>query len=162
MKIGYDVYHSPIGPIGIVVDEIGVSKVEIFEDKWQDYLKNNPTIEHNKEMCKEAVKELTEYFEGTRSRFTVPFSTSGTDFTKKVWDALCEIPYGETRSYSDIANRVGSPKAVRAIGQANKRNNLAIMIPCHRVIGKNGKLTGYAGNRTNIKEKLLDWEQKNV
>lgn len=104
-----------------------------------------------------AFEELEEYFLGRRREFDLPLSPDGTEFQKKVWAALREIPYGETRSYSEIAGQVGNPKAVRAVGMANHRNPIAIMIPCHRVIGKNGSLTGYAGG-LDLKERLLKLE----
>jgi len=91
----------------------------------------------------EAEKQLMEYFEGKRKSFELPLEPEGTDFQKKVWRALCAIPYGETLSYGDIAARVGNPKAARAVGMANNRNPIAIIIPCHRVIGADGKMVGY-------------------
>jgi methylated-DNA-[protein]-cysteine S-methyltransferase len=101
---------------------------------------------------------LDEYFAGNRKQFDLPLSIEGTDFRKKVWKALLTIPYGEVRSYADVAEMIGNPKAVRAVGQANKANQLPIIIPCHRVIGKRGDLVGYAGNRTSFKERLLEAE----
>ena len=93
----------------------------------------------------EAEKQLAEYFAGSRREFDLPLAPQGTAFQRKVWDALTEIPYGETRSYGEIAARIGNPKACRAVGMANNRNPLSILIPCHRVIGADGSLTGYAG-----------------
>ncbi|MFA7127452.1 MAG: methylated-DNA--[protein]-cysteine S-methyltransferase [Bacilli bacterium] len=104
-------------------------------------------------------KELTEYFDGTRKVFTIPIKTHGTPFQVKVWDALQTIPYGLTVSYCHIATMVGDPKAVRAVGLANKRNRLPILIPCHRVIGKDGRLVGYNGG-LNLKELLIKHEQQ--
>lgn len=101
--------------------------------------------------------ELEEYFRGERRTFDLPLRPAGTEFQKRVWEALCEIPYGETRSYGKIAERVENPKAPRAVGMANNKNPIAIMIPCHRVIGKNGSLTGYAGGLEQ-KRKLLELE----
>lgn len=106
----------------------------------------------------ESSKQLTQYFEGTRQQFDLPLAMVGTDFQKSVWQQLTMIPFGETRSYLDIAQSIGNPKAVRAIGQANKANRYPIIIPCHRVIGKNQTLTGYAGTRVDLKEKLLQLE----
>lgn len=93
---------------------------------------------------KEAHLQLTEYLKGERKTFDLPLNPQGTDFQKRVWKALCEIPYGETRSYKQIAEAIGNPKAVRAVGMANNRNPLLIAVPCHRVIGSDGKLVGYA------------------
>lgn len=162
MKIGYDIYDSPIGQIHIVVDEIGVRKVEIFEEDWVEYKKKYTTIPRDKELCKEVIIQLDEYFKGKRKNFHVPLSIEGTEFRKKVWKALQEIPYGEIRNYLQIAEFIGNPKAVRAVGQANKFNQLPIIIPCHRVIGKSGKLVGFAGNRTPIQKLLLEIEGVSV
>lgn len=105
-------------------------------------------------------KELLEYFRGERTRFDLPLEYQGTDFQVKVWKALEKIPYGETRTYQDIAEAVGSPKAFRAVGNANNKNPISILIPCHRVIGKSGKLVGYGGG-LDWKEYLLGIEKKN-
>lgn len=110
-------------------------------------------------VLKEAFKQLDEYFEGSRTEFDLPLAPEGTPFMKKVWAALCEIPYGKTATYKEIAEAAGSPKAYRAVGSANNRNPISIIIPCHRVIGCNGKLVGYAGG-TDIKNKLLLLENK--
>ncbi|MFA5624323.1 MAG: methylated-DNA--[protein]-cysteine S-methyltransferase [Bradymonadales bacterium] len=104
--------------------------------------------------------QITEYFEGRRKSFDISYALSGTPFQLRVWNALCEIPYGETRSYKDIAVRIGQPKACRAVGRANHSNPIMIMIPCHRVIGANGALSGYAGG-VEIKKKLLELEAQN-
>ncbi len=104
--------------------------------------------------------QLLEYFDGKRRCFDVPYKLIGTDFQKKVWSALCDIPYGETRSYKDIAIAVGNEKACRAVGMANNKNPISIIVPCHRVIGASGKLVGYAGGLT-MKEFLLNMEGEN-
>lgn len=95
-------------------------------------------------VIKEAFRQLSEYFSGNRKTFNLPLLLKGTDFQKQVWQALLKIPFGETRSYKQIAEAIGNPKAVRAVGMANNKNPLLIVIPCHRVIGANGKLVGYA------------------
>jgi methylated-DNA-[protein]-cysteine S-methyltransferase len=158
VKIGYDTYNSPIGLIHVVVDEIGVRKVEIFEEDWVEYKINNETIPKDTEMCKEVISQLDEYFRGKRRKFDLHLSIEGTDFRKKVWKALLDIPYGETRCYGEIAKYIGTPKAARAVGQANRCNQLPIIIPCHRVIGKRGNLVGFAGNRTPTQKLLLQIE----
>lgn len=112
------------------------------------------------EVSDEAARQLEEYFRGKRKTFKLPLKLKGTEFQKLVWDALLTIPYGETRSYSEIACQIGRPKASRAVGMANHRNPVAIVVPCHRVIGKNGSLTGYAGG-LDKKERLLDLERRN-
>lgn len=104
------------------------------------------------------LKQLDEYFLGKRKSFDLKIRQNGTNFQLQVWSELVQIPYGKTKSYQEIAQAIGNPKAVRAIGQANKANQFPIIVPCHRVIGKNQSLTGYAGTRTDIKEKLLTIE----
>ena len=95
-------------------------------------------------LIKEAYRQLSEYLEGKRKVFDLPYKIQGTEFQKRVWKALCDIPYGETRSYKQIAEAIGNPKAVRAVGMANNKNPLLVVVPCHRVIGANGQLVGYA------------------
>ncbi len=108
----------------------------------------------------EVFAQLTDYFEGKRKSFSFPYELRGTDFQKKVWNALCQIPYGETRSYKEIAIAVGNEKASRAVGMANNKNPITIAVPCHRVIGSYGKLVGYAGG-IEMKRYLLAMEQEN-
>jgi methylated-DNA-[protein]-cysteine S-methyltransferase len=162
MNWEYNVYMSEhFGPIYVVSDGEAIVHIELFEDHWQQLCRKYPIEKSNSPLLHNAIQQLDEYFTGNRKIFDLPLKWEGTSFQKKVWQALCEIPYGETVSYKDIAERIGSPKAVRAVGQANRANNLAIIVPCHRVIGKNKKLTGYAGNRIDVKEKLLELEKKN-
>lgn len=106
----------------------------------------------------ELFEQLDQYFECRRKSFDLPLRMEGTDFQKKVWEELTRIPYGETRTYGQIAEAIGNPKASRAVGMANNRNPVAIIVPCHRVIGSDGSLTGYAGG-LEIKEKLLNIEK---
>lgn len=112
-------------------------------------------------LMRETEKQLTAYLDGRLRRFDLPLSPSGTAFRLRCWEALMQIPYGETWSYSRQASFIGRPKAVRAVGQANHHNPLPILIPCHRVVGQNGSLTGYAGG-LEIKQQLLDLESKAV
>jgi methylated-DNA-[protein]-cysteine S-methyltransferase len=109
-------------------------------------------------LIKEVYRQLSEYLIGERKYFELPLNPKGTEFQRQVWQALCDIPYGETRSYKQIAEAIGNPKAVRAVGMANNRNPLLIVIPCHRVIGANGKLIGY-GAGIEMKEYLLKLEK---
>lgn len=111
-------------------------------------------------LLEEARKQLEEYFKGDRKIFNLPLRLKGTEFQKKVWEALLDIPYGETASYKDIAKSIGNEKASRAVGNANNKNPLPIFIPCHRIIGANGKLVGYGGG-LDIKIKLLELENRN-
>ena len=106
----------------------------------------------------QAEREIGEYFAGVRKTFTLPFASRGTEFQRRVWEALVQIPAGETRSYADIARRIGAPKAVRAVARANGDNFRGIVIPCHRVIGSDGSLTGYGGGMAR-KQWLLDHER---
>lgn len=108
-----------------------------------------------------AYKQLNEYFEGKRKEFDLPLKLEGTKFQKQVWRELTKIPYGQTRSYKDIALAIANPKAVRAVGMANNKNPISIVIPCHRVIGSNGDLIGYAGG-LEIKKELLNLEKANL
>ncbi len=110
-------------------------------------------------LSKAAARQLAEYFAGTRQDFDLPLDPRGTPFQRAVWAALHTIPYGQTRSYADIAAQVGSPKGYRAVGMANHKNPIAIFIPCHRVVGRDGSLTGYAGGLA-VKEKLLALEKR--
>ena len=110
-------------------------------------------------LLEKAERQLTEYFEGRRKNFDLPIELKGTDFQVKVWKALKKIPYGETKSYQEIAEEVASPKAFRAVGNANNKNPISIIIPCHRVIGKSGKLAGYGGG-LDKKEYLLNLEKQ--
>lgn len=115
------------------------------------------SISGDSDLLRRAKRELMEYFEGSRTEFDLPLCPEGTVFQKKVWDALRRIPYGETRSYGEIACAVGNPKASRAVGGANNKNPIMILIPCHRVIGKDGSLVGFGGG-LDVKEKLLKLE----
>jgi len=112
------------------------------------------------ELILECKRQLEEYFAGKRKKFDLPLAPKGTEFQKKVWKALTEIPYGETRTYGEIAAAVGNPKAARAVGMANNKNPIGIIVPCHRVVGANGKLVGYAGGMEK-KEWLLKLEKTN-
>ncbi|MCD7973187.1 MAG: methylated-DNA--[protein]-cysteine S-methyltransferase [Candidatus Azobacteroides sp.] len=111
------------------------------------------------EIIKDCIEELKEYFQGKRKIFTVPFSQVGTEFQEAVWKALEKIPYGETISYAELAKRINNPKAIRAVGSANGRNNLCILVPCHRVINTGGRLGGYAYG-LEMKRFLLDLEKQ--
>lgn len=145
-------YQAPFGTLRIEEDGIGISVLHICMDESE-----TTEATSDSPLLSQAKKELDEYFAGTRKEFTVPLSLHGTEFQMKVWNALRQIPYGETRTYGEIAVAVGNPAACRAVGMANNRNPVAIIVPCHRVIGKNGSLTGYAGG-LDMKEKLLQLE----
>jgi methylated-DNA-[protein]-cysteine S-methyltransferase len=158
MQIGYDQYDSPIGPIWVVVDSVGVKKIAMSEAEWETDQNELGEIRKDPVRCAPVIRQLDEYFRGVRQTFDLPLSISGTPFRQTVWRALQTIPYGQVCSYQEIAAQIGKPKAVRAVGQANRANPLPVLIPCHRVIGKRGDLVGYAGNRTEIKAFLLRLE----
>ncbi len=126
---------------------------KIFDENITDYGTKNSLTE-------KAYVQLLEYLDGKRKEFDLPCQLHGTDFQKKVWHALCDIPYGETRTYKEIATAVGNPEASRAIGMANNKNPITLIYPCHRVIGTSGKLIGYAGG-LGMKESLLKMEAEN-
>ena len=138
---------TPVGKMYLSSDGDSITEL-----KFGTCEKDNPD-----EVLLIAKAELEEYFEGTRKSFTVSLKPKGTVFQQSVWKALCEIPYGETATYGEIAKKIGNEKACRAVGMANNRNPIAIIIPCHRVIGAGGSLTGYAGG-LDKKELLLSLE----
>lgn len=146
--------NTKIGNMIIIEEDNHIVQIEINREiEAKTISKNTPLLE-------ETQKQLKEYFEGNRKEFTVPLNPKGTKFMKEVWTALQEIPYGEVRSYGEIAKKVGNPKAARAVGMANNRNPIPIIIPCHRVIGTNGKLVGYALGM-EMKKTLLELEKTN-
>lgn len=151
-------YNFPIGRLGIAEDGTGIT--DIFFPRDNKKLKDS-FEEKETELIKMAKVQLDEYFAGTRQEFSIPLSLKGTEFQVKDWEALCTIPYGETRSYKEIAIQIGNPKACRAVGMANNRNPVLIVVPCHRVIGHNGKLVGYGGG-LDVKEQLLNLEKNSA
>lgn len=152
MKNAY-YYETIIGRIGIVDNGAAITHIYFGENIPKDA----DIVETL--LIKKAFEQLQEYFDGKRNVFDLPLSPQGTEFQQKVWKALQEIPYGNTCSYKDIANNIGNVKASRAVGMANNKNPIPIFIPCHRVIGVNGKLVGYAGG-LDVKEKLLKIEKQ--
>ncbi|AGX41570.1 methylated-DNA--[protein]-cysteine S-methyltransferase [Clostridium saccharobutylicum] len=147
-------YNTMIGELGIEENGLAITKVFLVDKD----IEKGPSEKNETELLKEAIKQLNEYFDGKRKEFNLPLAPKGTEFQKKVWNTLKEIPFGETRSYGEIAKLIGNEKASRAVGMANNKNPIMIIIPCHRVIGANGKLVGYAGG-IDIKEKLLNLEK---
>ncbi|KRL89306.1 methylated-DNA--[protein]-cysteine S-methyltransferase [Lactobacillus kalixensis] len=146
-------YKSPIGLLEIISIDDAIVGVDITDKKEQV---NGGEI--SMKLAEKAVAELEEYFAGTRKSFDLPLKSEGTDFQQKVWQQLEKIPYGETRTYGEIAEPLDNPKAARAIGMANNRNPILILRPCHRVIGADGSLTGYAAG-IKAKKFLLDLEK---
>lgn len=143
--------ETPLGIASITGDEKGVSEISITNNTEEEHTNIIP------ETLKEAVTQLQDYFEGKRDHFDIKLNPSGTDFQKKVWKELTKIPFGKTVTYLDIAKNLGDPKCIRAAASANGKNPLWIVIPCHRVIGSDGSLTGYAGGLWR-KKWLLDHE----
>lgn len=131
-------YNSPLGELYLIEEENFLVEINFYSAP-------KDTIEKETSFLIKCRNELAEYFNKERKEFTIPIKLKGTDFQKKVWNSLLKIPFGETRSYKDIAIDIGNPKASRAVGMANNRNPLPIIVPCHRVIGSNKKLVGYGG-----------------
>lgn len=141
--------QTPIGIAELIGDKNGLASITVLESK-----KPKGTIPA---VLKDAVEQLEEYFEGNRTVFDLRLNPSGTDFQKKVWEALLQIPFGKTISYLELSKQLGDVKAIRAVASANGKNPLWIVVPCHRVIGTNGDLTGYAGG-LHRKKWLLEHE----
>jgi len=146
-------YDTDIGKIGIVENGEKITNLFFEIDSYE----KGYTIKET-DILKEANKQLHEYLMGCRIKFSLPLAPSGTEFRKSVWNSLCDISYGETKSYKEIAENIGNPKASRAVGSANNKNPIPIFIPCHRVIGSSGKLVGYRGG-LKMKEQLLNLEK---
>lgn len=153
--INYFCYDTEIGKIKISEKDGKIIGLGFSEYKKEDEVKKET------ESIKKAYTQLEEYLSGKRTDFDIEIEMMGTEFQKKVWKELLNIPYGETRSYKDIAIAIKNEKACRAVGNANNKNPIAIIVPCHRVVGSNGSMTGYAGG-IDIKEKLLKIEKCNI
>jgi methylated-DNA-[protein]-cysteine S-methyltransferase len=145
MTLFYKEMKSPVGKLKLVASAEAL--VAVLWQKERPNRLNLDTLKHDRRhpILLEAERQLREYFAGERTRFELPLEPRGSEFQQKVWRALRKIPFGKTRSYLDLAKTVGSPKACRAVGAANRENPLSIVVPCHRVIGTDGALTGYAG-----------------
>lgn len=158
MVVHYTCMESPVGPLLLAAGESGLHQIVFAGGKRA---KPNPEWLEDAKPLRETMKQLRAYFAGELKEFDVPLVPEGTVFQRSVWSKLCDISYGETISYGELARRIGNPKASRAVGLANGQNPIPIIIPCHRVIGSNGKLTGYGGGLP-IKEKLLALEQRQL
>jgi O-6-methylguanine DNA methyltransferase len=148
---------SPAGPLFLAASTKGLVRIE-FEDRVQKLNPKEFQLQDSKLALDPYLHQLDEYFSGKRRDFSIPLDLRGTEFQLACWNALLEIPYGETRSYRDIAQAIGHPHAYRAVGMSNNRNPVAIIVPCHRVIASSGSLCGYGGG-LDIKRKLIDFEQ---
>lgn len=157
MNYSYKYMQSPVGQLTLIASEKGLTAI-----LWEN---DNPSRVHAKAHTKdnknalllETEQQLREYFDGHRNSFSIVLDLQGTTFQKQVWEALATIPYGETRTYKQIAEQIGNPKSVRAVGAANGKNPISIILPCHRVIGSSGHLTGFAGG-LKTKADLLSLE----
>ena len=159
MSLAYHDFDTPIGTLRVVGDDGGIERIDLPnaatcapDPEWREGRRSLPRP------LREAKRQLREYFDGGRRDFDLPLAPAGTAFQRRVWDELRRIPYGETVSYGELARRIGRPTASRAVGAANGRNPLAIVVPCHRVIGADGTLIGYGGGLP-VKETLLAHER---
>ena len=148
----YYTYKTIVGNITITEEDNHIIMIKFKEDS-EDAVKKETSL------IKEVIKQLSQYFDGKREEFDLPLKSVGTDFQQRVWAALQRIPYGQVWSYKRLAQEIGNPKACRAVGMANNKNPISIVVPCHRVIGSNGSLVGYASGIEN-KRYLLNLEQQ--
>jgi methylated-DNA-[protein]-cysteine S-methyltransferase len=153
----YTIMDSPIGQLVLVGSPAGLAEIRFTHDGTEPT--PDPGWQHDPDAFQDVIDQLQDYFAGERQMFTLLLDPHGTPFQREVWTALQTIPYGKTISYSELAQHIGKPNAVRAVGAANGQNPLPIVIPCHRVIGSNGSLTGYAGG-LHIKRFLLNLESQ--
>ena len=155
-RIYYTTMESPVGTLRLVAEELGLRTVWFVRGRKED--KPDAEWKEDAAFFVEVIRQLNAYFAGELKEFEIPLLMLGTEFQKRVWKALLTIPYGETMSYGELAKKIGEPKAVRAVGAANGQNPLPIIVPCHRVIGSDGSLTGFGGGLEN-KKKLLELEK---
>jgi len=153
----YKTMDSPVGKLKLVASDDGLAAILWENDRSRRVPLNVDLKDDHHPVLIEAQRQIEEYFAGRRKEFALKLDVGGTAFQRKVWNALLTIPFGETRSYGQIARQIGSPGAVRAVGAANGRNPLSIVAPCHRVVGSTGKLTGFAGG-LDVKARLLALE----
>jgi methylated-DNA-[protein]-cysteine S-methyltransferase len=153
------VIESPVGPLKLVASEQGLAAILWKDDSPRRVPLTDVVEDEHDPVLLETEQQLREYFAGRRTVFSVKLDFAGTDFQRLVWAALLTIPYGQTRSYSQIARQIGAPDAVRAVGAANGKNPISIIAPCHRVVGSSGKLTGFAGG-LETKARLLALESQ--
>ena len=153
----YSRYDSPVGPLVLAVSEKGLVTLGFDRGIFPPAKNKSIVWEESETGARTFMRELNEYFAGERREFSFPLDLRGTPFQLQCWNALLEIPYGETRTYADVARTVGKPQAFRAVGLANNRNPIAIVVPCHRVIASDGTLCGYGGG-LDVKRKLLELE----
>lgn len=153
----YKQMESPVGRLTLVATDAGLAAIVWENDRPRRVRLNVEAKDNEHPMLVEAERQLEEYFAGRRKQFALQLDPSGTAFQRKVWNALMTIPFGETRSYSEVATQIGHPSGARAVGAANGRNPLSVVAPCHRVVGATGALTGFAGG-LDVKAQLLAFE----
>ena len=158
MSLAYKMMESPVGQLKLVASETGLVAILWEKDNPRRVRLSELVADDQHPVLVETERQLREYFAGKRKTFCVAIDMRGTRFQKDVWEALLAIPFGETRSYGQLAIKLGNPRATRAVGAANGRNPLSIIVPCHRVIGSSGKLTGFAGG-LDVKAHLLALEK---
>jgi len=157
MTLYYQKMKSPIGNLHLVADDLKLLAI-LFDSQWSAFKKKNKDLAtKTNSVLDKTIDQLQEYFSGERKKFDLPLKLDGTDFQQQVWKSLGRISYGKTKTYQEQATLIRNPKAVRAVGRTNGLNRLCIVLPCHRVIGKSGKLTGYAGG-LKAKKFLLELE----
>ncbi|MGB8536362.1 MAG: methylated-DNA--[protein]-cysteine S-methyltransferase [Acidobacteriaceae bacterium] len=161
MTLAYKMIHSPVGKLKLVASDKGLVAILWQNDKPARVRLNELVEDTVHPILLDTERELGEYFAGNRKTFSIPLDMRGTPFQKNVWHALLAIPFGETRSYGQLAKQLGNPQAMRAVGAANGRNPISIVVPCHRVIGASGKLTGFGGG-LETKARLLSLEESGV
>jgi methylated-DNA-[protein]-cysteine S-methyltransferase len=157
MNLSYKYFASPVGKLKLVASETGLIAILWDNDNPRRVPLSGLVEDNNQSVLVETERQLTEYFAGKRDVFTIPLDMRGTPFQQDVWRALQAIPFGKTLTYGEIAKQLGRPNASRAVGAANGRNPISIVVPCHRVIGSSGKLTGFAGG-LDVKAQLLNLE----
>ncbi len=165
MIVAFDILSTPIGELVLAASEKGLLRILFPKSDHRDpalrlldwYGEADAELVHDPNRCGDITDQLREYFGGERKVFSLRLDQHGTDFQMAVWDAVSNVPFGETRSYGEIARIIGKPNAMRAVGAANGANPIPIVIPCHRIVGADGSLTGFGGG-IDVKKKLLDFE----
>jgi methylated-DNA-[protein]-cysteine S-methyltransferase len=158
MSLAYKIMESPVGKLKLVAGEKALVAILWEKDSPRRVRLSELVANDRHPVLVETERQLGEYFSGKRKRFSIALEMRGTRFQKDVWEALLAIPFGETRSYGRLAKQLGNPRATRAVGAANGKNPVSIIVPCHRVIGSSGKLTGFAGG-LDVKARLLSFER---
>ena len=155
--IRYARFESPLGPVLAIADEVGITHIDFIGAKYERRIEPGWIEDPRASALADCVRQLTEYFAGSRTEFDLPLAPRGSDFQQRVWREIARVPYGETISYGELARRAGAPGQARAAGAATGRNPVGVLIPCHRIVGANGSLTGYAAGLER-KRGLLELE----